>query len=303
MDNKPLVSICIITYNSSKTVVETLESAKSQTYQNLELVVSDDCSTDNTIELVENWIRDNKERFVRTVVVKSDHNTGVSANCNRGDGACHGEWIKGLAGDDIFLPNCIEDDVNHVLAHPGIAVLFTSAIVFYDSGEQEHEFVKDAYTMNFFNKSAREQYEMLLNDKIPRYVAPSFFRRGDLISKYPFDETFKYIEDLPQWLRLTSEGYKLYFFDKPTVKWRVSRNNLSKANKNKYYNPQIFDSMIPFFYLKMKPLLLEKGNQRKIEQTEKSYLVYFFVIYILHNKRNSFINKVLLYLFKKFLHL
>ncbi len=52
----PLVSIIVCTYNSSKYVLETLESAKEQTYQNVELIVSDDCSTDNTVELCRKWI-------------------------------------------------------------------------------------------------------------------------------------------------------------------------------------------------------------------------------------------------------
>ena len=47
MDSPPLVSVIVISYNSSETVLETLESVKKQTYQNIELIVSDDCSTDN----------------------------------------------------------------------------------------------------------------------------------------------------------------------------------------------------------------------------------------------------------------
>ncbi len=56
LDLNPLVSIIVITYNSSKYVLETLESAKAQTYQNIELIVSDDGSTDNTIEICKIWI-------------------------------------------------------------------------------------------------------------------------------------------------------------------------------------------------------------------------------------------------------
>ncbi|MDR0890977.1 MAG: glycosyltransferase [Endomicrobium sp.] len=55
MENNPLVSVCVITYNSSKYVLETLESIKTQTYQNIELIVSDDCSTDDTVEVCENY--------------------------------------------------------------------------------------------------------------------------------------------------------------------------------------------------------------------------------------------------------
>ena len=72
--NQPLVSVTVITYNSSKTVLETLDSIKAQTYQNLELIVSDDCSTDDTVELCRNWIEQNKERFVRTELLTVEKN-------------------------------------------------------------------------------------------------------------------------------------------------------------------------------------------------------------------------------------
>ena len=77
---QPLVSINITTYNSSKFIIETLESAKMQTYQNIELIVSDDSSVDNTVELCKKWIEKNKERFVRCKVITVEKNTGIAAN-------------------------------------------------------------------------------------------------------------------------------------------------------------------------------------------------------------------------------
>ena len=114
----PLVSVPVITYNSAKTVIETLDSIKAQTYQNLELIVSDDCSTDNTVEVCQKWIEENKSRFVRTEVVTVEKNTGVAGNLNRAEAACRGEWIKPIAGDDVLLPNCIQDCIDYVAEHP-----------------------------------------------------------------------------------------------------------------------------------------------------------------------------------------
>ena len=57
----PLISILVISYNSSKFIIDTLESIKKQSYNNIELIVSDDYSTDNTIELVTNWLKLNKK--------------------------------------------------------------------------------------------------------------------------------------------------------------------------------------------------------------------------------------------------
>lgn len=111
MENKPLVSIVVITYNSSEYVLETLESAKAQTYTNIELIVSDDCSTDETVSICKKWFEANKDRFVNTIMVEAEINSGVPANANRGLAECKGEWIKFIAGDDILVSTGIEEFV------------------------------------------------------------------------------------------------------------------------------------------------------------------------------------------------
>src|SRR4051794_20989340 len=98
----PFVSIIVFTYNSSNYVVETLESAKAQTYRNIELIVSDDGSTDETIPLCLDWLTKNKQEFLRAEIITVEKNTGIPANCNRGVKAAAGEWVKLIAGDDIL---------------------------------------------------------------------------------------------------------------------------------------------------------------------------------------------------------
>lgn len=80
---QPLVFIIVFTYNSSKYLLETLESAKAKTYRNIELIVSDDCLTDDTVKLCKKWIDNNRTRFVRAELIITDTNTGIAANCDR----------------------------------------------------------------------------------------------------------------------------------------------------------------------------------------------------------------------------
>ena len=91
--NHPLISVLVIAYNSAKTIIETLDSIKKQTYPELELIVTDDCSSDNTIFITKKWIENNHGRFIRVKLVTSAQNTGISANYNRGEDECSGEWI------------------------------------------------------------------------------------------------------------------------------------------------------------------------------------------------------------------
>ncbi|NJO68906.1 MAG: glycosyltransferase family 2 protein [Bacteroidetes bacterium] len=66
-----LVSVIVVTYNSSEFVRYTLESIAKQRYQSIELIITDDCSDDNTIYLCNQWLINNKDRFVRTEIIQS----------------------------------------------------------------------------------------------------------------------------------------------------------------------------------------------------------------------------------------
>jgi len=102
MNNEnPLVPVIISTYNSSRFAIETSESVKSQTYRNLELLIPEDCSTDNTVKNCENWIALNDRQFIDTRIMTSKINTGILGNANRGLMNVKGTWLKFIAADDL----------------------------------------------------------------------------------------------------------------------------------------------------------------------------------------------------------
>ena len=109
---RELVSVCVISFNSSGTVVETLESIKKQTYKNIELIISDDCSTDNTVSVISNWIQVNKNCGLNDIkLVTHEKNGGTCKNLNDGIRASSGKWIKILAADDMLVADAIENFV------------------------------------------------------------------------------------------------------------------------------------------------------------------------------------------------
>ena len=114
MNENPLVSVVVITYNSAKTVLKTLDSIAAQTYKNIELIISDDCSKDETVKVCKDWLKENSEIFVRTEIVTVEKNTGVSINLRRGIAVSKGDWIKGIAGDDLLVKEAIYDFVSFV---------------------------------------------------------------------------------------------------------------------------------------------------------------------------------------------
>ena len=132
----PLVSIPVITYNSSKTILDTLDSIKMQTYDNIELIISDDASSDNTVSICKEWISKNQSRFVRVELIEGRLNVGISANANRAADVCKGIWIKGIAGDDILFPDSIGKYIKYVQNHPSAVYVFAKIKAFGGSKKE-----------------------------------------------------------------------------------------------------------------------------------------------------------------------
>lgn len=228
---KHLVSIIVVTYNSSKYVIETLESAREQTYQNVELIVSDDCSTDDTVIICNEWIGKNKERFVRVELITAEKNTGIPANCNRGVKASQGKWVKLIAGDDALKTNCITDNMAAVSADKNIKLLQTN-VDFYTDNFDEPNFIKTSSIESnpFFTKTnnAQEQYRLLLYGN--RILAPSIFIKREVLNQVGgFDESISLIEDLPFWTKVTRGGFMISYNNSVTVNNRI--HSMSVTNR------------------------------------------------------------------------
>jgi len=128
-----LVSVLIITYQQEDYIVETLESVISQDCARMQIVVSDDASSDQTINIVKAYA----ERYPELVFfVESEKNTGITDNCNRGLMQCRGKYLSVLGGDDIMLSDKLKIQVSYMEAHPDCAVSYHDMEVFEsESGE------------------------------------------------------------------------------------------------------------------------------------------------------------------------
>jgi glycosyltransferase involved in cell wall biosynthesis len=232
MPNQPLVSIIVMTYNSSAYVLETLESAKRQTYPNLELIVTDDCSSDNTVGLVQSWMDENHERFLKCEIITTPVNTGIPANCNRGLKKSQGEWVKIIAGDDILYDTCIALFITDTEENPDLK--FIASDMEYINAEGKTAEYKD-YRYNairgyFFNLSTDEQLKTYA--RFPMFLnSPSFFMHKPTLQSIDyFDEEFRFYDDLPLIFRILEKGIKIDYLERKTVRYRIYENSLSRTS-------------------------------------------------------------------------
>jgi glycosyltransferase involved in cell wall biosynthesis len=117
--NLPLVSICIPTYNAGEFFEDALQSALAQTHTHTEIVICDDGSTDNTVEIVEKY----QKQHAHIRLIKNEHNLGMVNNWNKCIEESKGEWIKFLFQDDLLQKDCVQkmlDGCNHYNAVVGL---------------------------------------------------------------------------------------------------------------------------------------------------------------------------------------
>lgn len=295
-----LVSIIVITYNSSKCILETLESAKAQTYQNIELIVSDDCSTDNTVKICRVWIEENKNRFERTELIIAPDNTGISANCNRGLKAAKGEWVKLIAGDDTLVDTCITDFrffINSM--RQDVYAIHANMNIFYDTFNSE-SFLKIAdYSNDYYNIDTitpNEQYQVNLRRR-GGIGAPSVFLKRELLIKISgWDEKMPY-EDWPMFLNINKKGYKIYYMNKVVVNYRV--HNESIYNKGCHDKSKIFFND---FFLKDREVY-KKYRRNNLYKGERYLEEFDFlrkkIFYQLGLTRNNLISRKINHIFNK----
>ena len=103
---KDLVSIIMPSYNTAPYIRETIQSVLDQTYQNWELIIVDDCSTDNTDGVVAS-IKDDRIRYL-----KNEKNSGAAVSRNRALREAEGRWIAFLDSDDVWMPDKLEKQVS-----------------------------------------------------------------------------------------------------------------------------------------------------------------------------------------------
>src|SRR5262245_23934728 len=209
----PTVSICIPTYNGGKYLAETLDCVAAQTFDDFELVIVDDGSTDDSVTIAERFVaREPRARLIRNAV-----RTGSSArNMARCVQESRGEWIKPLQQDDLIAPNCLASMVDAGARGP--LVFAHHAYVFSpDTNDRVRHYYESVPTLGV---------ELPVPFATPDAACEAFMRNAwvnfigswstslihrSCIEKYgPFHQTIVYFPDLEYWIRVgTNEGMSI----------------------------------------------------------------------------------------------
>lgn len=188
----PHISVVIPAYNAERTIVKTIESVQQQTFQDFELIVINDGSTDRTLELVQS-IKD------RRLKIFSYENGGLPTARNRGLSHATGEFITFIDADDLWTPDKLEAQLAALQQHPEAGVAYSWTYFMYEKGEtfSFHPCPPTSFEGNVYDK-------LLISDFI-RSGSNVLLRKQAIASVGGFDPALKSCEDWDCWLRLAAK--------------------------------------------------------------------------------------------------
>lgn len=217
------VTIVIPTFNHQRYLAEAVESGLRQTYQDREIIVVDDGSTDRTPEVLERY--GNQIRVIRKA------NGGTPSALNAGIRAAHGAWIAWLSSDDLFEPEKIAKQIAFADAHPDVSVIYTNWFVIDASGQ-----VTDQLASPTFARHAhlvRTLFAGCVINGSTTLVRRLCFEQAGL-----FDETLPQAHDWEMWLRLARD-YGFGHVPEPLARYRWHGANMSAGPDALAYNSRV----------------------------------------------------------------
>ncbi|MGH7233317.1 MAG: glycosyltransferase family 2 protein [Nitrospiraceae bacterium] len=219
----PLVSVVIPSYNSAKYLPETIESILSQTFKDLEIIVVDDGSVDNT-EKVVNVINSSKITYI-----KQDNSGGPSKPRNVGIERARGKYIALFDSDDIMLPTKLSDTLAFLEHQPHLGIVFTNFVLCDEQGNQSPGTFLDAYSgFCSLRKEQKDKQQFVIESRVAHdgLISENFIGTSGvvipkrvLLSSGQFDESLSIAEDWDMWLRI-SRRYDIGYLDEIGHRYR-----------------------------------------------------------------------------------
>lgn len=235
----PKISAFIIVYNQENYIRETINSVLDQNYPNLEIVIGDDCSTDNTVAI----LKDYKLKYPKTIkLVLSSKNEGITSNCNKVLKECTGEYIAILGGDDIWLPNKLNKQIKWFEKNPDGVLCYTHAEVF------KSETNKIISNIPVFTIDELNKFDTISKAYHLGSSGSSFLIKKNAIPDEGFNRMLPMVSDWLFYIQIMHKN-KIGGIDEILMKYRRhdsnTSNNLSLIFNEHYITLQIVKNLYP----------------------------------------------------------
>lgn len=234
--NDGLFSVAIICYNHEKYIEDAIRSVLAQTYDDIEIVICDDASTDNSWGIIQSLMPELQKRFSRVISFRNVSNLGLIVSLNKMIDLVKGNIVYFLSGDDMLAENYSSDIMQACVEYP-------EASVFVTDGYRVDEKVKyseiEIAPLTSFYTTKPDLCKDTLFERL--YSRNCIFAPGVSLKREVYDKFGKYdvdiiIEDLEYWLRISrTKETEFVYIDKKDVFYRKNPGSMSSMVKNEHY--------------------------------------------------------------------
>ncbi len=232
----PVISVVMSSYNSKKFIEKSIISILRQTFENFELIIIDDFSTDDSVEIIKKYSRRDK----RIKFIQNKTNLGAAASRNIALKISTGKYIAIMDADDIAVHNRLRTEYDYLEEHPQIFLIGSSAIIIDKNGKRLGVFKK-------FSNSKKLSKKLRISNPI---IHPSIMFRNE--GAFLYRTKFKTSEDYDLYLRILSSGRKIINIPDFLIKYRISKKSLTSTIANQ-----------AFYFKKAKEYYLQRLKNRE----------------------------------------
>lgn len=217
----PLVSVIAICYNHARFLLEGLNSIRHQSYQPIQLIIMDDCSSDRSVALIRDWITTHN---ITCQFIAHSKNQGLCATLNEALQYARGDYVAILSLDDVWLPRKLEKQVAILEENPAVGVVYSDAYrIDENSHPVEPTFLKHVVPHEV--SASGDLFVRLLSGNFIPYV--STLIRSQCYKKVGvYDPTLCY-EDWDMWIRI-AEHFPFIYSHEIDVKYREVQQSLNR---------------------------------------------------------------------------
>ena len=257
MDNNPKISIVLPCYNGAKMIGEAIQSIIAQTYKDWELIIVNDCSTDNTLEVAKSYA--DKDKRIR--VFSNEKNSKLPVTLNHGFREARGEYWTWTSDDNLLLPTMLEEMYSYLDANSEVGMVVSDRYTINEKGDV----IDEVRVPDDLNES------ILSNNG----VGASFLYRSEVAKQAgPYSEELFLVEDYEYWIRL-SFVTKLGVLHRFLYKYRIHGGSLSATRKD----------AIAAAKVKMRILYLPKVEEKWKQNPQMLLLYYYRIADNLHGRQ------------------
>jgi len=240
----PLVTIVIPTFNHSEYLIESIDSVLSQTYPNVELIVLDDGSTDNTIDLL--------KKYGDRIYWQSHKNMGQANTLNKGWSIAKGEILGYLSADDVLKPDAVKNSIDYLNQHPDVVVCYCD----FDLIDPNSKIIRKVNAPEYDYK-----------DMLTKLICPpgpgTFFRKSVFKHLGGWNTSLKRFPDYEYWLRVGLLG-KFGHLSENLAAFRVHENSQSFSKVDYDRAEEVVRVIEDYFELNVIPYELVSLKQKAI---------------------------------------